>query len=158
MAENHQFKTALAKAMQICSRREMCINDIEMKLESWGVTKIEAHKILDILLKENFINEDRYAKAFVKDKFSYNKWGKIKIASHLKTKRISPATISMALDSIDNDQYIETIEALLKSHKKSIKAKNSYEFKAKLMRFGLSRGFESHLLYELLGDNYTDEN
>ena len=152
MAEKTQFKTALTKAMQICSRRELCISDVEKKLESWEVAKTDAQKILDFLLKENFINEERYARAFVNDKFNYNKWGKIKIASHLKAKRISAATISLAFDSIDNDQYIKTIAALLKSHKKSAKAKNAYELKAKLIRFGLSRGFESYLLYEIVGD------
>jgi regulatory protein len=130
----------------------MCISDIETKLESWGVTKPDVHKISDYLLKENFINEERYAQAFVKDKFSYNKWGKIKIASHLKAKRIPAATINLALNSIDNNQYAEVIEAILKSHKKTIKAKNNYELKAKLLRFGLSRGFESSLLYEFLGN------
>ena len=152
MAETDQFKTILTKAMQICSRKELCASDVETKLESCGTAKVDAHKILNILLKENFINEERYAKAFVNDKFKYNKWGKIKIASHLKAKRIPSAIISLALDSIDNDQYIKTIEALLKSHKKSIKAKNDYELKAKLIRFGLSRGFESSLLYRFLGD------
>jgi regulatory protein len=150
MAEEIQFKTALTKAMRICSRRELCISDVETKLESWGVTQPDTHRIVDILLKENFINEERYAKAFVNDKFSYNKWGKIKIATHLKAKRIPPATISLALDTIDNSQYIATIEALLKSHKRTIKAKNNYELKAKLLRFGLSRGFESSLLYEFI--------
>ena len=152
MAETLQFKKALTKAMQICSQRELCISDVETKLESWGVAKIDAQKISDTLLKENFINEERYAKAFVNDKFKYNKWGKIKIASHLKAKRISSATINLAIDSIDNDQYVSAIETLLKSHKKSVKAKNNYELKAKLIRFGLSRGFESSLLYEILGD------
>ena len=148
-----EFKTALAKAMQICSRRELCQNDVATKLESWGAATLDVHKILDILLKENFINEERYAKAFVNDKFSYNKWGKIKIASHLKAKRIPQATITLALDSIDDTQYVGTIEAILKSHKKTIKAKNDYELKAKLLRFGLSRGFESSLLYEIIGDS-----
>ena len=147
-----EFKAALSKTMQICSRRELCVSDVETKLESWGVTNTDARKIINTLLKENFINEERYAKAFVSDKFNYNKWGKIKIASHLKIKRILAATISLALEEIDNSQYISAIEAILKSHKKTIKAKNDYELKAKLLRFGLSRGFESYLLYELLGD------
>ena len=147
-----EFKTALAKAMQICSRRELCQNDVAAKLESWGAATPDVHKILDILLKENFINEERYAKAFVNDKFIYNKWGKIKIASYLKAKRIPQATITSALDSIDDNQYVGAIEAILKSHKKKIKAKNDYELKAKLLRFGLSRGFESYLLYEVIGD------
>jgi regulatory protein len=147
-----EFKTALAKAMQMCSRRELCISDVETKLESWGAATPDVHKISDTLLKENFINEERFAKAFVRDKFNYNKWGKIKIASHLKAKRIPATVISSALDVIDNDEYVSVLETILKSHKRTIKAKNDYELKAKLIRFGLSRGFESFLLYELLGN------
>jgi len=143
-----EFKTALSKAMQICSRRELCVSDVETKLELWEVTKSDTQRVLDTLLKENFINEERYAKAFVRDKFIYNKWGKIKIASHLKAKRIPAATISLALETIDNSEYAGVIEAILKSYKKTIKAKNDYELKAKLLRFGLSRGFESYVLYE----------
>ena len=151
MDEKVQFKTALTRAMRICSQREFCINDIETKLESWGVAMSNTQKIIDALLKENFINEERYSKAFAKDKFNYNKWGKIKIASHLKAKRISSETIRLALDSIDNDLYLNTIKITLETRKKSIKAKNNYELKAKLIRFGLSKGFESSLLYEALG-------
>ena len=66
MAETDQFKTILTKAMQICSRKELCASDVETKLESCGTAKVDAHKILNILLKENFINEERYAKAFVR--------------------------------------------------------------------------------------------
>ena len=148
-----EFKAALAKAMRICSQRELCQSDIETKLELWGVVNPDTQKILNILLKDNFINEERYAKAFVRDKFTYNKWGKIKIASHLKAKRVAAATINSALDTIDNSQYISVIETILKQHKKTIKAKNDYELKAKLLRFGLSRGFESYLLYEIVGDS-----
>ena len=152
MDEKAQLKTALTKAMRLCSQREYCVNDIEMKLESWGVATSDAKKIIDSLLKENFINEERYSRAFAKDKFNYNKWGKIKIASHLKAKKIPTKTISQALDSIDSDLYFNTIKTTLESRKKSIKAKNNYELKAKLVRFGLSKGFESSLLYEAVND------
>ncbi|MDR2886949.1 MAG: RecX family transcriptional regulator [Bacteroidales bacterium] len=152
MEEKPHLKTALTKAMQICSRQEYCISDIEKKLEQWEVSKPDMYEITDILQKENFINEERYATAFAKDKFNYNKWGKIKIASHMKIKKIPMTIIDMALDSIDSSRYITTLETIIKTHRKSVKAKNSYELKAKLMRFGLSRGFESSLLYELLGN------
>ncbi|HUX95903.1 MAG TPA: regulatory protein RecX [Bacteroidales bacterium] len=152
MAENTLFKTALTKAMSQCSRRELCKSEIESRLESWGVSESDSMKIINVLIKENFINEERYTRAFVRDKFNYNKWGKIKIAAHLKTKKISSEAIKNGLDSIDNDLYINTLKALLASHRRSVKAKNQYDLKAKMIRFGLSRGFESSLLYDLLND------
>jgi regulatory protein len=152
MGENPLYKTALNKAMAQCSHREYCCDDILKKLISWGVGNSDAEKIIDVLIKENFINELRFATAFVKDKFNYNKWGKIKIVSHLRMKKIPSAIIRSALDSIDYDAYIKSITDLITIHKRTVKAKNQYEFKAKLMRYGLSKGFESSLLYDILND------
>ena len=109
-------------------------------------------KFLKSLLKENFINETRYASAFVRDKFKYNKWGKVKITAQLKAKNIPGEVIRLALDNIDNEQYIKFIDELINGHRRKIKAKNQYDLKAKLLRYGLSKGFESSLLYEILND------
>jgi regulatory protein len=150
MADNTLYKISLEKAMAQCSRREFCPDDIRNKLTLWGVGSDDAEKILNILLKENFINESRYAAAFVKDKFKYNKWGRVKIAVHLKAKKIPPDIINSALDSIDNDQYNNLLLGLLEVHSRTVKAKNQYDLKSKLLRYGLSKGFESSLLYDIL--------
>ncbi len=150
MTENDRGKSALNKAMAICATREHCIEDIRMKLDSWGLRGADAEKIIYTLVKENFINEKRYAEAFVSDKYRQNKWGKLKIAALLRAKHIPPELINPALDSLDEDQYRQTLRELLASHRRVTKAKNDYEMKGKLIRFGLSKGFESHLLYEIL--------
>lgn len=152
MSENALFKTALNKAMAMCSRREFCIEDIRNKLQLWGVGKNDTEKIIGILIKENFINESRYAIAFVKDKFNYNKWGKVKIAVHLRVKKLPPDIVSSALDSIDNELYTKVLKELIANHRRAVKAKNQYDLKAKLLRYGLSKGFESSLLYDILND------
>jgi Uncharacterized protein conserved in bacteria len=146
------FKIALSKAMAICSRQELCSEDIQNKLLSWGTGNNDAGKIIEILQNENFINESRYAAAFVRDKFKYNKWGKVKIAAHLKSKRIASDIITNALDSIDHDQYINLLRGLIENHKKTVRAKNQYDLKAKLLRYGLSKGFEGNLLYDILNE------
>jgi regulatory protein len=152
MSENALFKTALNKAMAQCSRREFCIEDISNKLQLWDVEKNDTEKIIGILIKENFINESRYAIAFVKNKFNYNKWGKVKIAVHLRVKKLPPDIISSALDSIDNELYTKVLKELIANHRRAVKAKNQYDLKAKLLRYGLSKGFESSLLYNILND------
>jgi regulatory protein len=144
------FKISLSKAMAQCSRQELCCEDIRSKLVAWGIENTDAGKIIEILQKENFINESRYAAAFVRDKFKYNKWGKVKITSHLKSKKIASDLIGEAIDSIDHDQYVDLLRGLVENHKKTIRAKNQYELKAKLLRYGLSKGFESSLLYDIL--------
>ena len=154
MAENIIYKTALSKAMAQCSGREYCCDDIRNKLISWGVAANDSEKIITILINENFINEHRFASAFVNDKFNYNKWGKIKIAAHLRMKKIPGNIIKSSLDSIDYDVYKKTLNDIITSHRRSVKAKNQYDLKAKLLRYGLSKGFESGLLYEIL--NYPE--
>jgi Uncharacterized protein conserved in bacteria len=152
MSEKALFKIALEKAMAHCSRREYCCDDIQNKLSIWGVENNDAMKILGILINDNFINESRYATAFVRDKFKYNKWGKVKIAAHLRSKKLPPDIINSALDSIDNNLYTKLLQEIIETHRQSVKAKNQYDLKAKLLRYGLSKGFESSLLYDLLNE------
>ncbi len=152
MAEGTLYKTALNKAMAQCSRREYCCDDVRNKLTSWGISGNDSEKIIANLIKENFIDEQRFAIAFVKDKFNYNKWGKIKISAHLRHKKIPGEIIKQALDTIDYDIYTKVLKDLITSHRRSVKSKNQYDLKAKLLRYGLSKGFESSLLYEVLNE------
>jgi len=152
MAESDKYKSSLAKSMALCSKREYCIDDIRIKLKSWGIDENECDKIIKRLVNENFINETRYCEAFTRDKFRYNKWGKVKIAAHLRAKKIPGDKIQEALDSIDNELYVNTLKDMLDVHKKHITAKNQYDLKGKLLRYGLSKGFESSLLYDLIND------
>jgi regulatory protein len=152
MAESTLCKTALTKAMTLCSKRELCCDDIRQKLLSWGINDDDSDKIIDTLRNENFLNESRYAAAFTRDKFKYNKWGKLKIAAHLKAKNIPKDIVRSSLDSIDNETYLRLLRELIANHRKSVKGKNRYDLKAKLMRYGLSKGFESNLLYDILND------
>lgn len=152
MGDNELYKSSLNKAMTLCASREYCISDIVTKLRLWGVSENNLSRIVAKLINDNFINEERYAGGFVKDKFTYNKWGRMKISYQLRAKQISPEIIDKALNSIDNNLYINTLRDLLSTHRRQIKAKNQYDLKAKLLRFGLSRGFESNLLYDLLNE------
>ncbi len=152
MPDNTLFQTALNRAMSLCSRREYCTDDIKNKLHSWGLDNEASDKIIKILISENFINETRYANAFVRDKFNFNKWGRIKISVYLKKRKIPSQLIDAALKGIDEDVYIKTLKELVGSQRKNIRARNNYELKAKLLRYGLSKGYESNLLYSILDD------
>lgn len=152
MTESTLYKTALNKSMTLCSRRELCSGDIRARLDSWGLPAHVCEKVINELIKENFINDQRFAQAFARDKFKYNKWGKIKINAHLKAKHIQPELIRSALDSLDNEAYIRLAKDLIQNHRKSVRAKSPYDMKARLLRYGLSKGFENSLLYDILND------
>ena len=152
MAADSLYSVSLKKASSACAGREYCRSDIQQKLDSWGLTEKDSEKIISYLVKEKFIDEERYSTAFVKDKFRYNKWGRVKIAAALRLKKIPEAIISSSLHSIDDEEYIEILKNLIASHRKTVRARNQYDLKGKLLRYGLSKGFENHLLYDLLNE------
>jgi regulatory protein len=153
MAENQLFNIALKKAMALCAGREMCCHDIRQKLISWGLKDDSTDKILNILTKGKFIDEERYAIAFSKDKFRYNKWGKLKIGSGLRMKKIPDELVRKALDSINETEYLGLLKNIIAKQQKTVRAKNQYDLKGKILRHCLSKGFESFLIYDLLNEN-----
>ncbi|MGQ9619551.1 MAG: regulatory protein RecX [Bacteroidales bacterium] len=153
MDNNKKFNDALKELMKLCANREYCRQDIDCRLEKKGMEISDRVKILNLLVRDRFIDEERYSAAFVRDKFRYNRWGKVKIAAVLRTKGINENTIQQALGLIDKDEYKETLKRLVETHKKSVRAKNAYEMKGKLFRFAVSRGFESNLVYDVLDND-----
>ena len=150
MAENTLFNSALNKAIALCAEREWCYSDMRQKFTSWGIKGNDIEKILNHLTHSKFIDEERYAVAFTKDRFRHNKWGRIKIGLALKMKRIPEELIRNALDTIDDTEYLNLLKSIMEKQRNSIKAKNQYDLKGKLLRHCLSKGFESHLVYDLL--------
>ena len=138
---------ALNRAAAYCSRQERCVYDVERKLEAWNVDPDEFGAIIERLKKEKFIDEERYATFFVRDKFRFNGWGKVKIRWALKKKNVDPAAAAKALDVIDQDEYKAKLKQLILNKYKQLKEPDSYKATAKLMRFAQSRGFEPELIY-----------
>jgi len=152
MSNEKLNETALKKAMALCAARENCTKDIRYKLSEWGVDDTGAEKIIEQLIRDNFLSDSRYAKAFTSDRFKHNKWGKIKIASQLRIKGISENIVASALEEINDEEYMDMIREIITTHSRFIKAKSKFDLKGKLLRFGLSKGIESHLLYDLLNE------
>ncbi|MDR0873339.1 MAG: RecX family transcriptional regulator [Prevotellaceae bacterium] len=137
-----EYKKALNKAAQLCSESEKCEQDIREKLRAWEVSDRDADKIIAYLEKEKFIDEGRFTAFFVRDKFRFNKWGKIKIGYALRQKHISQATITEALQAIDEEEYSSALQEVLQSKKRGLKYANEYDLHNKLTRFAVGRGFE----------------
>ncbi len=135
------YKQALLKAMQLCSKAEKCSADLLTKLKDWGVSSEDQQKLIAHLREERFIDDERFATLYVREKFTFNQWGKIKIGYMLKGKQLPEALIHEALDTIDPAAYLETLTSLLSQKAHSIKCSDPYERKAKLTRFAQSRGF-----------------
>jgi len=142
--------TYYTKAAALCSKAEKCSTEIRKKLSDWGAGEEIAEKVIKKLVAEKFIDDTRYASFFVKDKFRFNKWGRIKISYMLRQKGISSETITEAMQQIDEADYRETLQKLLQGKSRNTSAKNPYDQKARLLRFAQSRGFENDMVFQVL--------
>jgi len=146
MISQHLF--ILEKARKFCAYQERCIFDMKKKLISW---KIEEAIISDIILqlkKEDFINEDRYTLAFASGKLRNNRWGRNKISYALHQKQIPELTIQIALNSLDEKEYINTLKAVLSS--KTINDDDETKRNYKLVRYAQQKGFQPELVWKVI--------
>jgi len=145
-AKEISYSSALSKMQFICSRQEKCCSDIRKKLENWTLSYDDQDKIIQSLIDDKFLDEKRYTGFYVRDKYKFNKWGRIKISHHLKQKQIPECIIMEAFDSISEELYEENLVEILSSKMRSTREEDPYKLKAKLYRFAQSRGFESNLI------------
>lgn len=134
------------KASYYCSLSEHCIKKVRDKLVQWETPSEFIDPIIEKLLEQDYINEERFSKAFVKDKFRFNHWGRIKIQTHLRALEISSENIAKAMEEINEDEYVEILDEIVEKKRKTIKKGTDYEIRAKLLRHALSRGFEYDLI------------
>lgn len=152
----------LHRAASYCSGAEHCIQDVRKKIDDAGLPEEERDRIIARLLKEKFIDENRFARSFVNDKLRFNKWGRIKIGYELQKKNIPASIRTEALAQIDEQEYLELLTSLLKSKMRTVKGKDDRDIFYKLLRFAAGRGFESRETCECLkqlinGDGYDDD-
>jgi regulatory protein len=110
-------------------------------MQRWGMTDEAQARVMQRLVSERYVDDERYARAFVKDKILYNKWGRRKVEQALWTKRIDDDIRTRVLDEVDDEQYVGVLRQLLRQKRRSIKAASDYELNQKLVKFALSRGF-----------------
>lgn len=149
-SEEEKYKIALARVRKWCASEEHCLWDGKQKLARLGCTSSETGRILQLLTEEGFINEARYAQSFAKGKFNLFKWGKNKIASAMRMKKIPEQYIAEALDNLDTDAYQDSLIALLNKKKRELTGETPMGMKRKLVRFALQKGFEAEIVYAAL--------
>jgi regulatory protein len=128
-----------------CSTKEVCILEAKIKMRKWNVPEVDSDKVISSLIESGYINEERYANAFANDKLIIDKWGPQKVKQALKQKGIKETFITKAISEKNINQEA-VISELLSKKVKSFKKLDDTEIYAKLMRFGLSRGFDYSLV------------
>lgn len=131
---------AYIKLSALCASAEYCEYDLRKKARNWEVSSLDA--VISRLRKERFINDERYARAFVRDKFRYNHWGRVRISQELKMRMIDSSIIEEALQEIPEEDNLSTLRRLIDSKRRTVKGKSDYDIRCKLIRFALGRGFQ----------------
>ncbi|MCL2651095.1 MAG: RecX family transcriptional regulator [Candidatus Azobacteroides sp.] len=132
---------ALHKSAAYCSLADRCIDDVRKKLTRWEIELTVQNKIIQRLIQEHFLDEERFCRSFVNDKVKFNKWGINKIKFELRKRNIPENLIYSTINSINPEENRKRLLQLLISKKKSVKGKNDFEIQQKLMRFAAGRGF-----------------
>jgi len=141
---------ARLKLESYCAYQERSQQEVRNKLYEYGLYPNEVEQIITELIEQNFLNEERFACAYVNGKFNMKKWGKQKIIQGLKLKQVSPPLIKLAMKEINENDYYEALSLLLDKKEANLKEADPYKKKIKLVQYGLSKGYENSLLWEVL--------
>ena len=143
-------KEAYLTLAALCAQAEHCQWEMLEKMRRWEVPEEAQARVMQRLVKERYVDDERYAQAFVKDKIRYNKWGRRKVDQALWQKHIDEDIRKRVLDEVDDDEYLSVLRPLLKQKRKSTKANSDYELNQKLMRFALGRGFTFDIIRQCI--------
>lgn len=142
---------AYNKLTAYCAQAEHCRAEVAEKLQRWGIAYEAIDRIADRLTQEGYIDEERYCRAFVRDKYRLDKWGRAKIIQALQLKKMAPTFYLPILnEEINREEYISILRGLLSSKRKSVHAEDEAQLREKLIRFALSRGFEMRDIIDCL--------
>ena len=150
MKKDMTEQEAFLQLAALCAQAEHCQQEMRDKMRRWELDETAQNRIIDRLVKERYVDDERYARAFVKDKIRYNKWGRRKVQQGLWQKHIDADIQQRVLDEIDEKEYLDILRPLLKQKRKSIRAASDYELNQKLARFALSRGFTFDIIRQCL--------
>lgn len=138
----------LKKLLHYCQYQDRCMQEVRTKLTTFDITSSDKEKIMQVLVNEGFIDDERYASTFVRSKIHLKKWGVNKIRMALKMKGISDEIIQNALSEIDPENYREELIKVLKA--KKINETDPYKRKAKLAQYAMQKGYEPGLVWKLV--------
>ena len=133
---------ALQLLMNMCAKSEKCTSDARKALYRWGVEPSAHESVIRELTEQKFIDDTRYAAAYVREKATLSRWGSYKIRAGLRTKQISEETIAEVLAQLDAHDISGKLEEQLRRKMRTVKAKSSYDLRTKLLRYGAGLGFD----------------
>lgn len=155
MGEWISKEDALAKMQRYCAYQDRCHQEVRSKLLDMGVYGDWLEEIIVELIEENFLNEERFARSFARGKFRIKAWGRNRIRQELKRRNISSYCIRKAMEEIEEEDYQETLQAILTKKEASLNEPDFYKRNHKLARYAQSRGFEPELAWQIIGKLFS---
>ncbi len=141
---------ALFRLTALCSQAEHCSYEMTEKMRKWQISDEAQARIMQHLVEERYIDDERFCRYFVKDKIRYNKWGRRKVEQALWAKHIDSDISKAILDEVDDEEYINILRPMIKSRRKQMKDMNEYEANARLMRWAIGRGFTFDIIRQCI--------
>jgi regulatory protein len=138
------------KLSALCARAEHCQWEMLEKMRQWGVDEEMQARVMERLVNERYVDDRRYAEAFVRDKVRYNQWGRRKVEQALWLKHIDGDVARQALDAIDENEYVSILKPLVAQKRRTTKARNDYELNMKLMKWAMGRGFTMDIIRQCI--------
>lgn len=148
---------AYLRLTALCAQAEHCQHEMLEKMKKWELADEAQARVMERLIKERYVDDERYARAFAMDKIRYNKWGRRKVEQALWMKRIDKGIQQRVLSEVDDEEYVNALRPLLKQKQRSTKAASDYELRQKLIRFALSRGFGFDIIRQCIDVEDEDE-
>lgn len=152
-------KEAWNKLSALCAKAEHCSGEMVRKMNLWGLDSTVQERIMDRLIAGKYVDDERYTRAFVNDKMTYNQWGRRKIEQALYQKGIPKDVSNRVLDEIPDEDYIAILRPLIHRKWKTVTGRNDYERSMKLIRFAMGRGFDIEQIKQCIdqADDWTDD-
>ena len=155
--KTYTLEEAIRKMESYCAYQDRCYKEVRQKLVEMKMIPDAIDHIICYLVDNKFLDEQRYAMSFVRGKFNYKQWGKQRIEKELKFREISNYNIKKALQQITEQEYLQVLDNLVKKSYRNTNGLNTYQHKQKMINYLLYRGWEPHLVYDLVSD-YMDSN
>ena len=148
---------AYLRLAALCAQAEHCEYEMQEKMRRWEIADDAQAIVMQRLITERYVDDERFARAFANDKVKYNKWGRRKVEQAMWLKHIAEDIRQRVLDSIDDEEYIAILRPLLQQKRRSVKARNDYELRQKLIKFAIGRGFTMDIIKQCISIDDEEE-
>lgn len=148
---------AYLRLAALCAQAEHCEYEMQEKMRRWEIADDAQARVMQRLITERYVDDERFARAFANDKVKYNKWGRRKVEQAMWLKHIAEDIRQRVLDSINDEEYIAILRPLLQQKRRSVKAHNDYELRQKLIKFAIGRGFTMDIIKQCISIDDEEE-